>query len=129
MRATLLEPMNLVLLGDLYVATAEWLIQVAIQPPVAGQPESYAPMEFRPLTFPLPDYVPPTLSCVPEFLMENVACYQSMVRRFAPHTLEERGSQFLEPLLSQVNIYKKLMNTTIFSISIFSLICLLMLFL
>ena len=103
MRAALLEPLTLALMGDLYVATAEWLIQVAIQPPFSKQPESYAPIELRPLSFPLPDYVPPTLSCVPEFLMENVACYQSMVRKFAPHTLEERGTQLLAPLLSQVN--------------------------
>lgn len=104
MRCSLLEEDNLLLLADVCVATAEWLIQVAIQPPFTGEPETYAPINFRELSFPLPDYVPPTLSCVPEILFENLACYMSMIRRFAPIHLENRGRVSLEPLLSQVNV-------------------------
>lgn len=105
MRATLLEPGTVSLLGEFFVASAEWLVQVAIQPPRIEGSASYAPLERRNLSFPLPDFVPPTLSCVPEFLVENIACYQSMVRRFAPETLEQNGTDFLVPLLSQVLVF------------------------
>ncbi|XP_034241422.1 ubiquitin conjugation factor E4 A [Thrips palmi] len=105
MRCTLLEENNLRLLAEVCVATSEWLIQVAIQPPFTGEPETYAPINSRELFFPLPEYVPPTLSCVPEMLFENLACYMSMVRRFAPIFLDDRGTSFLEPLLSQVLVF------------------------
>lgn len=105
MRAVLLEPSNLSALADFCVATAEWLVQVAIHSPVQEDTETYAPLNYLPLTFPLPDYVPDTLSCVPEFLMENYASFLTMVRHLAPHQLEERGATFLEPLLSQVLVF------------------------
>lgn len=100
-----MEPSTLSLMGDFYSATAEWLVQVAIHPVVAGEQETYAPLNFLPLSFPLSETIPITLSCIPEFLIENVVCYQSMVHRSVPHELEGKGVQFLEPLLSLVNFF------------------------
>ncbi|KAK3908442.1 Ubiquitin conjugation factor E4 A [Frankliniella fusca] len=106
MRATLLEPGIVSLLGEFFVASAEWLVQVAIQPPRQAEGSTcYSPLEHLDLTFPLPDYIPPTLGCIPEFLVENVACYQRMIRLFAPETFEQNGADFLVPLLSQVLVF------------------------
>jgi ubiquitin conjugation factor E4 A len=44
-------------------------------------------------------------SCVPEFLMENLASFLSFVRRFSPRTLEEQGFALLDPVLTQILVF------------------------
>lgn len=44
-------------------------------------------------------------SCVPEFLIENLASFMSFVRRFSPVTLEEQGFALLNPVVTQVLVF------------------------
>jgi ubiquitin conjugation factor E4 A len=44
-------------------------------------------------------------SCVPEFLIENLASFLSFIRRFSPVTLEEQGSALLNPVLTEVLVF------------------------
>ncbi|KAJ9594013.1 hypothetical protein L9F63_014573, partial [Diploptera punctata] len=105
-RAALLEPQSLSLMAQLIVATAVWLVQVTYDVSTGETPrKSYTLSQFRTVKFPLPEEVPLTLSCVPEFLIENTASFLSFVRRFSPRTLEEQGFVFLDPLLTQVLVF------------------------
>ncbi|XP_067010286.2 ubiquitin conjugation factor E4 A [Anabrus simplex] len=106
LRAALLEPSMLQKMVELHVATAVWLVQITLDLDEDGATRtSYNPTKFRELTFPLPERVPATLSCVPEFIMENTACFLSFIRRFSPRTLEEQGFLLLDPILTQVLVF------------------------
>lgn len=106
LRAALLEPQFLSLTAQLLVATAVWLVQVTLDVNYDHSPrKSYTPTQFRPVEFPLPEEVPTTLSCVPEFLIENLASFLSFVRRYSSVTLEEHGFALLNPILTQVLVF------------------------
>lgn len=104
-RAALLEPSTLNIMSQLNVATAVWLVQVTLNTEVEIPTSAYNPNKFRKLNFPLPEKIPVTLSCIPEFLIENTACFLSFVRRFSPKTLEEQGFTLLDPLLTEVLVF------------------------
>lgn len=106
LRAALLEPESLSKTAQLLVATAVWLVQVTLDVNSDQSPRKYyTPTQFRTVEFPLPEEVPATLSCVPEFLIENLASFLSFVRRFSPRTLEELGFALLDPILTQVLVF------------------------
>ncbi|GLH02118.1 Ubiquitin conjugation factor E4 A [Gryllus bimaculatus] len=104
-RAALLEPTSLQMMSQLHVATAVWLVQVTLNTDIQVPMSSYAPMKFKEMSFPLPEEIPITLSCIPEFIIENTACFLSFVRRFNPRNLEEEGFNFLNPLLTEVLVF------------------------
>lgn len=43
--------------------------------------------------------------CVPEFVFENLCSYLVLLRRFSPTALEEKGYEFLEPVLTALIVY------------------------
>ena len=51
---------------DFHVATATWLVQVAMEDERT---------EFMPVEFPLPREVPKSLSYIPEFVMSNISTF------------------------------------------------------
>jgi ubiquitin conjugation factor E4 A len=105
-RAALLEPQSLKLTAQLLVATAVWLVQVTMDVNSDhSSRKSYSPTQFRTVEFPLPEEVPATLSCVPEFLTENLASFLSFICRFSSVTLEEQGFALLNPLMTQVLVF------------------------
>lgn len=104
-RAALLEPHSLSLMVQFHVATAVWLVQVATDVIDEDERVSFMPVKLRDITFPLPEQVPSTLSCVPEFLIENTVGFLSFLRRFNPRTLEEQGFDFLSPILTEVLVF------------------------
>jgi len=62
LRAALLEPRSLKLMGQLLVATAVWLVQVTMDVNSDhSSTKNYAPTQFRTVEFPLPEEVPTTL--------------------------------------------------------------------
>ncbi|XP_014284725.1 ubiquitin conjugation factor E4 A [Halyomorpha halys] len=99
MRCALLEPMMVRMLGQFEVATSVWLIQVILDP-VTEERNCYTPIVHRQLTFPLPEYGPPILKCIPELVVESVAWYLKLVKSYSPQSLEEGGLALMEPLLS-----------------------------
>ncbi|CAB0002172.1 unnamed protein product [Nesidiocoris tenuis] len=99
MKCALLEPTLLKLFGQFEVATAKWLVQVILDPN-QGERENYAPSVQRNLSFPLSEESPPTLMCVPELVAESVCRFMKLAETYCPRTLEEGGSELLEPLLS-----------------------------
>lgn len=63
-RASLLTPELLSLLAKFHAATAFWLMQVNIDiksKEINQGQDNYAPNEYKPITFPLPETVPTTL--------------------------------------------------------------------
>ncbi|XP_039292450.1 ubiquitin conjugation factor E4 A isoform X2 [Nilaparvata lugens] len=86
LRCALFEPTSLELLSGFVGATCSWLVQVVLDDtPSADAPrDTYAPLKWRKLTFPLPQHIPNTLRCVPEMLLEHTACYLVLVKRYAP---------------------------------------------
>ncbi|XP_015600659.1 ubiquitin conjugation factor E4 A [Cephus cinctus] len=104
LRASLLVPEMLSLLAKFHATTAEWLMQVNLDNVKIQDAEraSYAPKEFKPVTFPLPDAVPDTLRCIPEFVVENTVGFLCFLRRQNPNTFEEQGPSFLNPILTEV---------------------------
>ncbi|XP_044734743.1 ubiquitin conjugation factor E4 A [Chrysoperla carnea] len=104
LKAALLEPNFIANLMHLHTSTAVWLTQVAFH---SKQTDStnYAPITFENISFPLPDFVPDTLKCIPEFITENLVSYLSFLRRFSPRTLEEQGYNALAPILTTVLIF------------------------
>lgn len=64
MKAALLEPSTLHLLSQFQKATCVWLTQVVLDVDKDFQSntlQSYCPDKFKPIEFPLPASVPPTL--------------------------------------------------------------------
>lgn len=105
LRASLLAPEMLSLLAKFHATSAVWLLQVNMDE--VGSEESkrstYAPGEFRTVTLPLPETVPVTLRCIPEFVVENTVRFLHFLRRSNPNTFEEQGPSFLNPVLTEVS--------------------------
>lgn len=104
LRAALIEPKSLDLYARLHVTSARWLIQIILDTDNSIR-SSYALKTIKPLEFPLPEIIPKTLTCIPEFILENLVGFLSFVKRFNPRTLEENGFEFTEPILSVIIIY------------------------
>ncbi|XP_046484062.1 ubiquitin conjugation factor E4 A [Neodiprion pinetum] len=103
LRASLLAPEMLSLLAKFHAATAVWLIQVNLDIESDFIKHStYAPREFKTVAFPLPETVPETLRCIPEFVVENTVGFLCFLRRLNPNTFEEQGPSFLNPILTEV---------------------------
>lgn len=104
LRASLLCPENLILLANFHTSTASWLMQVILDEFQEGETvrSSYAPKKFKPITFPLPEIVPNTLRCIPEFVVENTVGFLCFCRRLNPNVFEERGQNLLNPILTEI---------------------------
>lgn len=94
-RAHMMEPQTLEKMLNFYIATATWLVNVS----TSGDHSV-----FHPVSFPLPDHVPTCVSCVPEFIVDNVADFTSFLHRFSPQTLEMAGSS-LEHLMTMILVF------------------------
>ena len=66
LKAAVFEPHLLWMCLDFHVATATWLVQVAMEDERT---------EFMPVEFPLPRDVPKSLSYIPEFVMSNISTF------------------------------------------------------
>ena len=77
MKAALSEPQMLDLCFNFHAATTSYLVQIA----TAGYSSSGS-QTFAPIRFPLSEQVPAALSCVPEFVGENVIDFMLFTRRF-----------------------------------------------
>nr|CAD7569872.1 unnamed protein product [Timema californicum] len=102
LRGALLETSAMEGMSHLHAATATWLVQVVVDEDSAEDREHYFPGSLRPVHFPLSEHASPTLACVPEFLLENLASFLTFVRRFNPRTLEENAERFLNPILTLI---------------------------
>ncbi|XP_030751488.1 ubiquitin conjugation factor E4 A isoform X2 [Sitophilus oryzae] len=106
LKCVLSEPKLLKDLFDFASSTSYWAVQVAIKTNFnSADKSSFAPLEEVPVTFPLPDKIPNTLKCVPEFLTENIVSYLVFLKRFNPRTFEEVGYEKMEPLLTFVLVF------------------------
>ncbi|CAH0391008.1 unnamed protein product [Bemisia tabaci] len=106
MKAVLLEPTYLSLVGKFFLATAVWLVQVAVNTEIPP----YAPLKMRPVVISQLRQSESssrlvTLTCIPEFLLENLWSYLMLVRRWNPRALEEEGLELLEPLLTLILVF------------------------
>ncbi|KAL0272620.1 UNVERIFIED_CONTAM: hypothetical protein PYX00_005522 [Menopon gallinae] len=104
LKAALTEPKSLDLTAKLHVTCSDWLIQVLLEPDDSPRP-SYIMNSRRPLVFPLPERVPKTLTCLPEFVLENLVYFLPFIKGFYSNTLEENGSEFLETILSCIIVF------------------------
>ncbi|XP_043272469.1 ubiquitin conjugation factor E4 A [Venturia canescens] len=107
LRASLLAPEMLNLLSIFHATTAFWLIQVNLDIDADSSKSStnrvnYAPRELKDVTFPLPETVPNTVKCVPEFVVENTVGFVCFIKRLSPNTFEEQGPNFLNPILTEI---------------------------
>jgi len=83
MKAALLEPSTMEKQTSLVAATCSWMVKLATGSICPG------PIE------PMSD-VPDVLSCVPEFLVENICEHILLVRRFNPSHFEQTGQRLPE---------------------------------
>lgn len=102
LKASLLVPEMLEHLARFHAMTAFWLVQVNLHVTEKENTQSFAPKRCIPVTFPLPETVPITLRCIPEFVIENTIGFLCFLRRFSPNTFEEQGSSFLNPILTEI---------------------------
>ncbi|KAG7211137.1 hypothetical protein KM043_010462 [Ampulex compressa] len=106
LRASLLAPEMLNLLAKFHATTALWLVQVNLEDLAEEEEESnredYMPRQCKEPIFPLPELAPDTLSCIPEFLVENTIEFLCVLRRLSPNTFEEQGLSFLNPVLTEI---------------------------
>lgn len=103
LKASLLMPEMLEHLAKFHAMTAFWLIQINLNVVTDEEnTQSFAPKQYIPVTFPLPETVPITLRCIPEFVVENTIGFLCFLRRFSPNTFEEQGSSFLNPILTEI---------------------------
>ncbi|KAJ8679553.1 hypothetical protein QAD02_015340 [Eretmocerus hayati] len=103
LRASLLSPESLSALAKFYAATASWLMQVNVDDRNhVSNEDNYFPYEYKTIKFPLPDKIPETLRCIPEFIVENSVNFLCSLRRWAPNVFEEQGPNFLNPMLTEV---------------------------
>ncbi|XP_066587978.1 ubiquitin conjugation factor E4 A [Prorops nasuta] len=104
LRASLLSPSLLNLLTKFHATTAFWLMQVnanVIKDEDREQMD-YAPKQAKMITFPLSEIAPTTWRCIPEFVVDNTIGFVCLLRRLSPHTFEEQGSSFLNPILTEI---------------------------
>ncbi|KAK1118533.1 hypothetical protein K0M31_014842 [Melipona bicolor] len=104
LRASLLVPDMLKLLAKFHATTAFWLVQVYLNDVKIGEnaENDYIPKECKEVTFPLPETVPDTLRCIPEFVVENTIRFLYLLRRLNPNVFEEQGPSFLTPVLTEI---------------------------
>ncbi|XP_016912491.1 ubiquitin conjugation factor E4 A isoform X2 [Apis cerana] len=102
LRASILLPEMLKLLAKFHATTAFWLVQVYLNEIGENEQNDYIPKECKVVTFPLPETVPDTLRCIPEFVIENTIRFLYLLRRLNPNIFEEQGSAFLTPVLSEI---------------------------
>ncbi|XP_071868811.1 ubiquitination factor E4A [Bombus fervidus] len=103
LRASLLVPEMLKLLAKFHATTAFWLVQVYLNDIKIGEnEENYIPKECKEVKFPLPETVPDTLRCIPEFVVENTIRFLYLLRRINPNVFEEQGPSFLTPILTEI---------------------------
>lgn len=103
LRASLLVPEMLKLLAKFHATTAFWLVQVYLNDIKIGEnEENYIPKECKEVKFPLPETVPDTLRCIPEFVVENTIRFLYLLRRINPNIFEEQGPSFLTPVLTEI---------------------------
>ncbi|XP_014486144.1 PREDICTED: ubiquitin conjugation factor E4 A [Dinoponera quadriceps] len=103
LKASLLVSEMLQHLARFHAMTAFWLIQVNLYD-VSDEEDrqSFAPIEYKSVTFPLSETVPTTLRCIPEFVVENTIEFLCFIRRLNPDTFEEEGQSFLNPILTEL---------------------------
>ncbi|XP_029162873.1 ubiquitin conjugation factor E4 A [Nylanderia fulva] len=101
LKAGLLVPEMLQHLARFHAMTAFWLVQVNLHV-ITEEEKCFAPKQYIPVTFPLPEIVPNTLRCIPEFIIENTIGFLCFLRRLSPNTFEEQGSSFLNPILTGI---------------------------
>jgi len=82
LKAALLEPSTIGLQTSLMASTASWLVKLVTH----GE-------DTLPSGQVLESDVPPTLSCVPEFVMENLCEHLLLVKRFNPGHFEQFGTK------------------------------------
>ncbi|XP_078043228.1 ubiquitination factor E4A [Augochlora pura] len=104
LKASLLAPEMLKLLAKFHATTAFWLVQVYLgnEEDTENKSCDYTPKEYTEVTFPLPETVPDTLRCIPEFVVENTIRFLCFVCRMSPKVFEEQGSFFLTPVLTEI---------------------------
>ncbi|XP_012529354.2 ubiquitin conjugation factor E4 A [Monomorium pharaonis] len=103
LKASLLVPEMLEHLTKFHAMTASWLIQVNLYVVTEEEgKQNFTPKQYIPVTFPLPETVPITLRCIPEFVVENTIGFLCFLRRVSPNTFEEQGPSFLNPILTEV---------------------------
>ncbi|XP_076286750.1 ubiquitination factor E4A isoform X2 [Lasioglossum baleicum] len=104
LKASLLTPEMLKLLAKFHATTAFWLVQVYVSNGEAGEGETcdYTPKEYKEVTFPLPEAVPDTLRCIPEFVVENTIRFLCFLCRLNPNIFEQQGQFFLTPMLTEI---------------------------
>ncbi|CAG9770952.1 unnamed protein product [Ceutorhynchus assimilis] len=106
LKCVLSEPHLLKDMFDFTSATSYWLSQVAINTDISEtENATFAPLEERDITFPLPIKIPFTLKCIPEFLVENLVSYLVFLRRYSIRTFEEMGYDKMSPVLTFLLIY------------------------
>ncbi|XP_034950370.1 ubiquitin conjugation factor E4 A [Chelonus insularis] len=103
-RTSVLEPKMLNLLCNFHAATAFWLIQVNVNKCNCEDynKETFYPEEVKTITFPLPEDVPHTLRCIPEFVVGNTIDFICFLRRLDPNTFEIQNSNFFNSLLTEI---------------------------
>nr|XP_022906480.1 ubiquitin conjugation factor E4 A [Onthophagus taurus] len=101
-KTTLSEPTLVDMLFYFTSATSMWFNQVAVN---NNFEEHYAPLKEVQLKFPLPEPIPDTLKCIPEFVVENVVCFLVFLRRFNPKIFEIQGYGRMKPILTFILIY------------------------
>ncbi|KAK5639980.1 hypothetical protein RI129_010791 [Pyrocoelia pectoralis] len=99
------EPNLQEILFNFISASAFWLSQVAVNNNYKSNSTTSAPLEAKEIIFPLPDDVPDTLKCIPEFVLENIVCFLVFLRRFNPKVFEEQGYERLGPILTFILVY------------------------
>ncbi|XP_076764676.1 ubiquitination factor E4A [Xylocopa sonorina] len=104
LRASLLVPEMLKLLAKFHATTAFWLVQVYLNDAEIDEDEQndYIPKECKVVELPLPETVPDTLKCIPEFVVENTIRFLYLLRRLNPNVFEEQGPSFLTPVLTEI---------------------------
>lgn len=92
LKSTLTEPHTDGLLLNYYEATAIWLTEISSKSAEVCEQLSasgnFAPKERLDLPLPLPPYLPVYLKSIPEYILENVIGYLTVMRHFGPQALE-----------------------------------------
>ncbi|XP_064635023.1 ubiquitin conjugation factor E4 A-like isoform X2 [Lineus longissimus] len=95
LKAALTEPRMLEMMGLLQTSTAKFLSHAA-----SHKDRS----QLLPISFPLCEEVPPCLTCLPEFVINNVIDYMIFLRRFKDENFELMGDS-LEDLFTMILVF------------------------
>lgn len=100
-RAALIEPKTLNLLIDLHATSANWLLQIILNP------DNSLPIlkSLKPVETPFPEEISSTLRCVPEFILLNLTCFLQFIKRYNSRAFEENGPAQWFPILSVIIIF------------------------